>query len=94
MDFPAEKNRLLAQLKTFDQILAAAEQATEVDLADMRSKLAHAASAVEAERFSIAMFGAFSDGKTTIASALLGRSDLATGPEPTTEVITPIPSGD
>ena len=94
MDFHAEKNRLLATLHAFDERLAAAEQATEVELAEMRRKVAHACSAVAAERFSIALFGAFSDGKTTIASALLGRSDLRTGPEPITDEITEIPSGD
>src|SRR5881397_1486849 len=76
MDFSAEKSRLLTELNTLDEHLAAAEQATEVDLADMRHKLAHAHSALAAERFSIALFGAFSDGKTTIANALLGQSDL------------------
>ena len=93
-DFPAEKSRLLAELRALDEHVAAAEQGTEVDLGDMRRKLAHACSAVAAERFSIALFGAFSDGKTTIASALLGRSDLRTGPEPCTDDITEIPSDD
>ena len=94
MDFSAEKSRLLTELNILNEHLAAAEQATEVDLADMRHKLAHARSAVAAERFSIALFGAFSDGKTTIANALLGRSDLLTGPEPTTDVVTKFASGD
>ena len=94
MDFPAEKQRLLADLRAFDERLAAAEKATEVDLGQMREMLAHACSAVAAERFSIALFGAFSDGKTMIVSALLGRSDLRTGPEPCTDDITEIATGD
>ena len=94
MDFSAEKSRLLTELNTLDEHLAAAEQATEVDLADMRRKLTHARSAVAGERFSIALFGGFAEGKSTIANALLGRSDLLTGPEPTTTVVTEIPGGD
>jgi len=94
MDFSAEKQRLLTELRSLDGHLATAETATEVDLSDLRQKVAHAIAAVSTERFSIALFGAYSDGKTTLASALLRRCDLRTGPEPCTDDITEIPNGD
>jgi GTPase SAR1 family protein len=93
-DFSAEKQRLLNQLRTLHEQLAAAEKATEVDLLDLQQKVTHAIEGVSAEQFSIALFGAFSDGKTTLAGALVGRSDLKIGPEPTTDEITELSCGD
>lgn len=94
LDFAAEKQRLLASLRDLDEALAAAEEVTQVDFGDLRQKIARASSAVAVERFSIALFGAFSDGKTTLAGALLRRTDLRTGPEPCTDDIVELAVGD
>src|SRR4029077_12362729 len=84
----------LNQLRALHEQIAKAEKATEVDLVDLQQKLTHAIEGVSAEQFSIALFGAFSDGKTTLAGALVGRSDLKIGPEPTTDEITELSRGD
>jgi len=39
------------------------------------------------EKFRIVFFGGFTDGKTTILSALLNRTDLKISPAPTTDKI-------
>lgn len=58
----------------------------EIDSKEMLEK----AKRLEENRFTVALFGAFSAGKTSFANALIGENLLPTSPHPTTATVTKI----
>lgn len=84
----AERKREL--VGRFDRLLAlvqAVEDSFDIDTRPLRAKLEVHRRALEARRFSVVLFGAFSDGKTTILSALTEHLGFEIGPGPTTDRI-------
>ncbi|REE88595.1 small GTP-binding protein [Paenibacillus taihuensis] len=63
--------------------LLAAQPALAATVAGMRDK----AERLRSSRFTIALFGAFSAGKSSLANALLGESVLPVSPNPTTAAV-------
>ncbi|MBU8907448.1 dynamin family protein [Desertibacillus haloalkaliphilus] len=78
-----------------DQVLAALEKTAQVvegvkGFATARKDLIDRASRLRDHRFTVALFGAFSSGKSSFANALLGEELLPVSPNPTTAVINQI----
>ncbi|MFD1407549.1 dynamin family protein [Kroppenstedtia eburnea] len=63
-------------------------------LAPIRRELAEKRKRVENRRFTVALFGAFSAGKSSFANALMGESVLPVSPHPTTAAINRITAPD
>lgn len=92
--FSKEKNRLIKILGKLLEKFSEIENKFNVDLNELKSKIKVATTNIEQEKFSIAFFGAFSDGKSTILSALTNRLDIKISPEPTTDRIDAYTYGD
>lgn len=75
-------NHLLLQLKETAKHLSSIEE-----LKYYAERLKERASAIENKSFTIAMFGAFSAGKSSFANALIGQKIFPSSPTPTTAVI-------
>lgn len=60
-----------------------------IDLKETKEKIDRTIDDIEREKLKIVFLGAFSDGKSTILSALLNRTDIKIAPEPTTDKIKP-----
>ncbi len=84
-----EKNNLLDKLLFLQNKLSAVQNDFKIDLSGLTLKVNQAINNVENDVFSIAFFGAFSDGKSTILSVLMDRLDIKIAPEPTTDRIQP-----
>jgi len=87
--FSKEKEKIIKKLKDIKSLL---EEIKEVlgneneDLYnDLMKKVDSGIEKVEGEKFHIAFFGAFSDGKSSILSALIKSLDIPISPEPTTD---------
>jgi len=92
--FSEEKKRLLDLLRNIKERIEKMEEKLEVNLNEIEEKINTGIANLEREKFSIAFFGAFSDGKSTILAALTRRLDIKISPEPTTDKITEYPYGD
>ncbi|GJQ61041.1 MAG: hypothetical protein SCALA702_00940 [Melioribacteraceae bacterium] len=84
-----EKQIIIDKLVSLKRKLSGVETDFKIDLSDLISKVSKAITNVKDDMFSIAFFGAFSDGKSTILSVLLNKLDIAISPEPTTDKIQP-----
>ncbi|WP_163099370.1 LeoA/HP0731 family dynamin-like GTPase [Peribacillus alkalitolerans] len=59
----------------------------EIDMGDLISKIDQSMKNINDETFVIAMFGAFTDGKSTIIKSITQHSSIAISPEPTTDEV-------
>lgn len=92
--FSEEKLRLIEKIQTLDERLMSLEQEFQLDLESVRGKLDTALYNVRNEKFSMAFFGPFTNGKSTILSALLRRTDIEIDVGPTTRAIRTYEYGD
>lgn len=82
-----EKQIIVDKLVSLKSKLLGVETDFKIDLSVLISKVSQAINNVKDDMFSIAFFGAFSDGKSTILSVLLNKLDIDISPEPTTDKI-------
>ena len=82
-----EKQVIVDKLVSLKNNLYRIEVDFKIDLSELISKVSQAIDNVKDDVFSIAFFGAFSDGKSTILSVLLNKLDIDISPEPTTDKI-------
>lgn len=82
-----EKQLIIDKLASLKSKLLGVETDFKIDLSELISKVSQAINNVKDDVFSIAFFGAFSDGKSTILSVLLDKFDIDISPEPTTDKI-------
>ena len=82
-----EKEKILNKLKNLSNELILIQKEYNVDVSGLLKKINNAIKNIENQKFSIAFFGAFSDGKSTILSALTNRLDIKISPKPTTDKI-------
>ena len=87
MNIDFEKQKVLNKLETLSNELKLIEKEYEIDLSELKSKTNNSIKNIKEEKFSMAFFGAFSDGKSTILSALTNRLDIEISPKPTTDKI-------
>lgn len=66
----------------------------ELDLSELNNKVITTLKNIEKDKFSIAFFGAFSDGKSTILSVLTDNLEIDISPEPKTDKVTTYEYGD
>lgn len=92
--FTTEKKRILQLLNSIYDKLQQLENKLNLEYGDLLTKISNTIRNIESEKFSIAFFGAFSDGKSTILSALIHRLDIKIAPEPTTDRINTYVYGD
>lgn len=94
MDFATEKKFLLEKLCMLQNKLEKVEIDFQIELSDLIAKIKKAKANIKDDLFSIAFFGAFSDGKSTILSVLIKSLDIDISPEPTTDKIATYPNKD
>jgi len=82
-----EKQNITNKLESLNNKLSKIESEFEIDLSDLICKTHKAIENISNDIFSIAFFGAFSDGKSTILSVLIDRLDIDISPEPTTDSV-------
>ena len=82
-----EKEKILNKLTKLSNELFFIQKEYNVDVSDLLKKINNTFNSIENQKFSIAFFGAFSDGKSTILSALTSRLDIKISPKPTTDKI-------
>ena len=82
-----EKEKILNRLKKLSNELLLIQKEYNVNVSGLLKKINNAIKNIENQKFSIAFFGAFSDGKSTIISALTNRLDIKISPKPTTDKI-------
>lgn len=87
VSFSEKKQELIEKLNIIHEKCKKIEGDFEVDLSEIMEKTEKMIKNIKNEKFSIAFFGAFSDGKSTILSALTNRLDIEIAPEPTTNEI-------
>jgi hypothetical protein len=87
--FQIEKQKILEKLTALRDKLSTFEKYDDdMNLSSLIEKVNTAIENLKDEKFIIAMFGAFTDGKSTIISALTKRSDIKIAPDPTTDEVT------
>lgn len=86
--FSEEKKNILRKLRKLENEFIKVEKQFEIDLSEVREKVTKGIENMEKEKFSIAFFGAFSDGKSSLLSVLTNRLDIKISPEPTTDKVT------
>lgn len=84
-----EKENMIQNLESLSQKLSHIESEFSIDISILMSKVNKAMENVKNDIFSIAFFGAFSDGKSTILSVLIDKLDIDISPEPTTDKVQP-----
>ncbi|MGQ9848095.1 MAG: LeoA/HP0731 family dynamin-like GTPase [Bacteroidales bacterium] len=86
-NFDIEKEKVIDNLKAllikFDEI----SNKYTIDLEELKQKVSNAIDSVTNQKFSIAFFGAFSDGKSTILASIINKLDIKISPEPTTDKV-------
>lgn len=92
--FIEKKQEFLGTLKILNEKLNEVENSYELDTSKLRIKVNESIENLAKEKFSIALFGAFCDGKSTIVSAITKRLDIKIAPEPSTCGITRYEYGD
>ncbi|WP_078543513.1 LeoA/HP0731 family dynamin-like GTPase [Litchfieldia alkalitelluris] len=85
--FLDEKQSVLNKLT---QLKKKVEQFQEMDIemGDLKLKIDQSIKNIEDEKFVIAVFGAFTDGKSTILKSITKQNNIAIAPEPTTDKVT------
>lgn len=92
--FIEKKQELLGKLKILNEKFNEVENSYELDIGELKVKVNKSIENLAKEKFSIALFGAFSDGKSSIVSAITKRLDIKIAPEPSTCGITYYEYGD
>lgn len=92
--FSEIKEEIISTLKNFYSKVEIIENRFGFDLSEIKQKITNAIANIENKKFTIALFGAFSDGKSSILSALARRFDIKIAPSPTTDSISEYPYGD
>jgi len=95
--FSQEKERIIDKLKEIQYLFDEIKATIEIDESlynNIRDKIDTGIKKVSNEKFEIAIFGAFSDGKSSILSALTKSLDIPIAPEPTTDKIQEYRYGD
>lgn len=82
-----EKSKIQNKLVTLREDLISIEENFKIDLKDLIKKVSQSIYNIEKDLFSIAFFGAFSDGKSTILSVLIDKLDIEISPEPKTDKV-------
>jgi len=82
-----EKQIVIDKLESLKNRLIQVEKEFNINLSELIIKVNQATENIQNEVFTIAFFGAFSDGKSTILSVLLNKLDIDISPEPTTDKI-------
>jgi len=89
--YAIEKQNIIKELKYLDETVeklnAKYPDIFENEYSVIKEKIHNGIKNIENKKFTIAFFGAFSDGKTTILSALTKNLDLKIAVEPTTDEI-------
>lgn len=85
--YAEEKKVLRGKLESLSGECRIIQRELSLDLTDVIEKVQHGLSSLERQRITIAMFGPFSDGKSTLLSVLTRRTDIPIGPEPTTNEV-------
>ena len=84
-----EKENMIQKLESLHQKLKRVETEFSIDLSALISKVEKSKNNIKNDIFSIAFFGAFSDGKSTILSVLIDKLDIDISPEPSTDKVQP-----
>lgn len=84
-----EKENMIQNLESLSKKLSRIESEFSIDISALISKVNKAIENIKHDMFSIAFFGAFSDGKSTLLSALIDKLDIDISPEPTTDRVQP-----
>lgn len=87
IDITQEKKNIADKLLFLKNKFSEVESEFQIDLSELTNKVNQAINNVNNDVFSIAFFGAFSDGKSTILSVLIDRLDIDISPGPTTDKI-------
>ena len=90
--FSEFKSRSIKKLETCKEIINEASRFVNVE--ELLEKIERTVEDLKNEKFRIVFFGGFTDGKTSILSALLNRTDLKISPAPTTDKIEEYPFED
>ena len=86
--YSKKKKEVLNQLRVLDNQLDKIKEEISSELyTELKDKIKNGISNIENEKFTIAFFGAFSDGKSTILSALTKLLDIKISVEPTTDEV-------
>ena len=83
-----EKRIILDKLDLLDKRVKEVNRSFGLDLSLLEEKISKTIKNIEMDRFSIAFFGAFSDGKSTILSVLTDNLNIEISPEPKTDKVT------
>lgn len=88
-NFKERKDKYLLKLRECKQKIEHINNMFDSNLInkDVIEKINRTIDDIEKEKIKVVLFGAFSDGKSTIVSALLDRTDIKISPEPTTDEI-------
>jgi len=89
ISFKQEKENIIQELENLSKKLSWVASEFSIDISLLKSKVNHAIENIKNDVFSIAFFGAFSDGKSTILSVLVDDLKIAISPEPTTDKVIP-----
>lgn len=87
IDITQEKRNTIGKLMSMKIKLSEIQNEFKIDLNELVNKVDQALSNIENEVFSIAFFGAFSDGKSTILSILIDNLKIDISPTPTTNKV-------
>lgn len=82
-----EREKIINELKNLESFIKDLNQRYELEMEDLIEKIKNAISNIEKSKFIVAVFGAFSDGKSTILSAITKDFNIKISPEPTTDKI-------
>ena len=82
-----QKQKIINKLTSLKENLVHIKSDFQIDISELINKVNQAIINIKDDLFSIAFFGAFSDGKSTILSLLIDKYDIAISPEPTTDKI-------
>lgn len=88
-NFVEAKTKALTDLENFkNQFITPLDQIEDIKIAgELSDKINNIYQQVNNEDFTIAMFGSFSDGKSTVIKAITGEQDIEISPVPTTDKI-------
>ncbi|UJS23829.1 LeoA/HP0731 family dynamin-like GTPase [Thiothrix winogradskyi] len=81
------KEDIIQSLESLSKKLSRIEYEFSIDISVLISKVNKAIENIKYDIFSIAFFGAFSDGKSTILSTIIDKLDIDISPEPTTDKV-------
>ena len=92
--FTNAKEQARERLDALQHACKTCEESLSVDTRDVQSKVTRVRARLDQEVFEVALFGAFSDGKSTIIAALTKALDIPIAVEPTTDKVERYRHGD